>query len=378
VGPDDDVPRPEAAAVDDFPDAVVLPGLVNVHTHLELTTLSGAVADEEFFDWIRHVRRAKEGLSPEEFLAAAEQGVRDAWACGITTVADTGDSGAVVDALSRLGGRGVVFQEVFGPHPDQAADAISALESRVAELAGRAGSTVAVGVSPHAPYTVSPALYGLVADLAIRESLPVALHIAESTDEVALLTRGEGPFATLWQCRGIPEIQTARSPIAFLERTGILETAPLAIHAVQTDDEDLAILHAHHCGIALCLQSNSRHGHGLPPVKAMFDRAMAVGVGTDSVASVESLDLLADVRMVAERAGLGAAEALRLATAEGARALGFDGEIGTLDPGKWADLCVLGVGSAPAGLAERILQGRAEDVLATYVAGRRVYEGRAA
>ncbi|MEE9198038.1 MAG: amidohydrolase family protein, partial [bacterium] len=220
VGPDAEVPRPDDADVEDFPDAVLLPGLVNVHTHLELTTLSGAIEDEEFFDWIRHVRRAKQALSAEEFLAAAEQGVQDAWACGITTVGDTGDSGAVVEALSRLGGRGVVFQEVFGPHPDQAAGAISALEGRVAELAGRAGSTVRVGVSPHAPYTVSAALYRLVAELAIREDLPVALHIAESADEVALVARGEGPFAALWQSRGIPEIRTARSPVAFPERTG--------------------------------------------------------------------------------------------------------------------------------------------------------------
>ena len=377
VGPDAEVPRPDDADVEDFPDAVLLPGLVNVHTHLELTTLSGAIEDEEFFDWIQHVRRAKQALSAEEFLAAAEQGVQDAWACGITTVGDTGDSGAVVEALSRLGGRGVVFQEVFGPHPDQAAGAISALEGRVAELAGRAGSTVRVGVSPHAPYTVSAALYRLVAELAIREDLPVALHIAESADEVALVARGEGPFAALWQSRGIPEIRTARSPVAFLERTGILEAAPLAIHAVQTDGEDLDTLHENHCGVALCLQSNGRHGHGLPPVRSMLDRGMALGVGTDSVASVDSLDLLADLRMVSEGAGLDAEGALRLATAEGARVLGWDAEIGTLDPGKWADLCVRRLGPGTAGLAEGIVRGRAEDVLATYVAGRRVYEGRA-
>jgi 5-methylthioadenosine/S-adenosylhomocysteine deaminase len=109
----------------------------------------------------------------------------------------------------------------------------------------------------------------------------------------------------------------------------------------------------------------------------MLDRGMALGVGTDSVASVGSLDLLADLRMVSEQAGFGAEGALRLATVEGARALGWDAEIGTLDPGKWADLCVRRLGPGTAGLADGIVRGRAEDVLATYVAGRRVYEGRA-
>lgn len=376
VGPDDTVPRPEDAASEEYADGVVLPGFVNVHTHLELTALSGAIDDAAFFDWIQHVRRAKEALSPEDFLAAAEAGVRDAWAHGITTVGDTGDSGAVAEALTRLGGRGVVFHEVFGPHPDQADEASAALEARIGELAARAGSTVRVGVSPHAPYTVSEALYGRVAELALREELPVALHCAESAAEVALVTRGDGPFAALWQRREIPEIQTARSPIAFLERTGILETEPLAIHAVQTDDADLDILHAHRCGVALCLQSNRRHGHGLPRVTAMRDRGMALGVGTDSVASVESLDLLADLRMVCRQGGLGADDALRLATVQGAGVLGWEGEIGSLDPGKWADLCVRRMGPPSTALAEGILLGRAEDVLATYVAGRRVYQGR--
>lgn len=381
MGPDQEVPRPGDAATVDFPDAVVLPGLVNVHTHLELTVLSGAIEEEDFFDWIRHVRRAKQELSPEQLRASAEQGVRDAWRCGITTVGDTGDSGAVVDALSRLGGRGVVFQEVFGPHPDQAAGAIAALETRVAELAARAGSTVRVGVSPHAPYTVSAALYGRVAELAVRDALPVALHIAESPAEVALVTRGRGPFAELWRGRGIPGIETARSPIAYLERTGILQARPLAIHAVQTDGEDLDALCANDCGVALCLQSNGRHGHGFPPVAAMVDRGLALGVGTDSLASVESLDLFPDLRLVCERAGLGAGAALRLVTADAAKVLWLDSEIGTLEPGKWGDLCVRrlapGIRSEPAGLAERVLQGGAEDVLATYVAGRCVYDGRA-
>jgi 5-methylthioadenosine/S-adenosylhomocysteine deaminase len=374
VGPDAAVPRPQGTPTDHLPDAVILPGFVNAHTHLELSGLRGQIEDGEFVDWIQHVRRAKEGIGGAEFLAAARSGVRDAWRNGITTVADTGDTGSVAWALAELGGRGVVYQEVFGPDPAQAGDSFAGLRRAVDGLRRDVPASVTIGVSPHAPYTVSAALYRMVAEYARSEQLPLAVHIAESRAEHALVSQGAGPFADLWARRQIPALVVARSPIAYLDRAGLLGPNVLAIHAVQADAEDVALLRARGVAVAACPRSNARHGHGAPPLAAFLDAGIPVGVGTDSVASVADLDLLADARAARELAQLTSEQALRLVTLDAARAIGLAREVGSLETGKWADLCVLRLGAQPRGdIARQILSVAAANVARTYVAGRLVY-----
>src|SRR5262249_24419146 len=119
IGPESSVPAPPDVPETKLPGITVIPGLVNAHPHLELTALRGQIEEPEFFDWIQHVRRAKQDLNAEAFFEAACAGVREAWSLGVTTVADTGDSGAAARALGALNGHGVVYQEVFGPHPEQ-------------------------------------------------------------------------------------------------------------------------------------------------------------------------------------------------------------------------------------------------------------------
>jgi 5-methylthioadenosine/S-adenosylhomocysteine deaminase len=379
VGPDRDVPRPGGAETIDS-NGLVMPGLVNLHTHLELTALGGSIEDDDFSAWIRHLRDAKDTMSVEAFRLSAEQGVRDAWTWGTTTVADTGDSGAVVDALTSLGGRGVYYQEVFGPHPDQADEALAGLERTYEALVQRAGAAVVVGVSPHAPYTVSRPLYRLVAERAAGENIPVAVHIAESQAEADLVERGTGPFAAAWKQRGIPPIQRARSPIALLEETGVLHPGLLAIHAVRADTPDLELLRDRGCSVALCPVSNVRHGHGAPALRALRGAGLALGIGTDSVASVGSLDLFREMRAARDLGGMTAEEVIELGTIGGARALGMDSQVGSLEEGKWADLCVLSCPPEPGpdrgSLARRILDTGAGDVVQTYVGGRCVYDVR--
>src|SRR5205823_351376 len=153
------------------------PGLVNCHTHLELTHLAGRNAEPAFPQWIRRIRELKEATSAEKMQRAAEQGVRACWAAGVTCVADTGSSGAPLEALARLGGRGIYYQEVFGPDPAQCATSLAELERAVARLSRFAASPLRLGVSPHAPYTVSEPLYRAVAQFARRERLPIAVHL---------------------------------------------------------------------------------------------------------------------------------------------------------------------------------------------------------
>jgi 5-methylthioadenosine/S-adenosylhomocysteine deaminase len=375
VGPDASVPRPVGVPDEAFPDAILIPGLVNAHTHLELTGFDfGAPPEPDFRTWIGRVRRIKETRRPDEFAAAARVGLVESWAGGVTTIGDTGDSGSVIRALSELGGSGVVYQEVFGPHPSQAAESLTGLQRRVDELGRWQAGRVRIGVSPHAPYTVSGPLFAAVAAWAGAESLPLAVHLAESPAESELLLHGAGPFAEVWRERGIP-LPAGRgcSPVEWLERHGVLGERTLCIHVVQAHPADVARLARRAAAVAHCPLSNAAHRHGAAPLADFLAHGISVGVGTDSVLSVGTLDLLAEARTARRLAALDADAALALATLGGARALRLEGEVGSLEPGKWGDCAVILPQSPVGGPAEQVLDSRRADVVATFLGGRDVY-----
>jgi len=376
VGPEVSVPAPPGVLRDRIADAAILPGLVNTHTHLELTGLDGRDTETEFPAWIARMIALKAAREPGDFLAAARRGIQDCWAGGVTTIADTGDSGAVIQALSELGASGIAYHEVFGPHPDQAELAMAAAIRRITELSRLVTGRVRLGLSPHAPYSVSGPLYSRMAALAADYGMPMAVHLAESLDESLLLERAAGGFATVWDRRGIPlPALPGVSPVGWLDQLGVLGPQTLCIHVVQATGSDLDRLAARRVAIAHCPRSNQRHGHGAAPLREMLDRGLRVGVGTDSVASVSPLDLLAEARAARALAGLDAEAALRLVTSDAARALGLDGELGGLAPGKWGDLAIVALPGAvdAANLMDTVLTRRAGDVNLTVLAGREVY-----
>jgi len=337
VGPHAQVPTPPGTETREFRDGVLVPGLVNCHTHLELTHLAGQNAESEFARWIRRVRELKDATPPDAFDAAAVAGVKDCWARGVTCVAETGSTGAVMRALYDLGGRGIVYQEVFGPDPAQLDASMRELDAAILQLRRLATSQLVLGVSPHAPYTVSAPLYEAVAAFARRERLPLAVHLAESKEEGRFVRDGTGPLADAWRARGIPVEARGCSPVEYVRRHGALTPGTLCIHCVQADADDVAVLRDAGAAIAHCPRSNREHGHGAAPLAAFRSAGLRVGLGTDSVVSVGELDLWAE----ADAARLGWEDALRMLTLEGARALGWDAEIGSLEVGKAGDLAVL-------------------------------------
>jgi 5-methylthioadenosine/S-adenosylhomocysteine deaminase len=365
VGPDAAVPTPPGAEVLEFPGAVLVPGLVNCHTHLELTHLAGRNGEADFARWLRRVRDLKDATTPDEFAAAAEGGIRDGWARGVTCVAETGSSGAVIAALARLGGRGIVYHEVFGPDPATSAAPLRDLEAAIVRLNPHVSDRVRLGLSPHSPVTVSEPLFRAVAQLARLERLPLAVHLAESPAESQLVREGTGLFAERLRARGIPVQPRGVSPVRYLADIGVLPAADcdlrtLCIHCVQVDAADIALLRDRGAAVAACPRSNRAHGHGEAPVAALRAAGVPLGLGTDSVVSVPDLDLWAE----AEAAGLGWEDALRLLTIEGARVLGWDDRIGSLEVGKDADLAVLSPCPPPGGRATSVL---------TVIAGRVVH-----
>lgn len=331
----------------DLGDVMLLPGLVNAHCHLELTAMRGFLDGLGFREWIVRLTLARRAvLTPDMLLDAARLGVDEGLQYGITTFADTGDTGAGFDAMLERGARGLCYREVFGPDPAQCDEAVAALDAKVAEMQERATSLVGVGVSPHAPYTVSDALFRATASLARARKLPLAVHIAESEAESQLVERASGEFAEAFRARGLDVSPRARTPIALLESLGVLDARALLIHCVRVDADDIGAIARHDCPVAHCPASNAKLGHGIAPLAALLAAGVRVGVGTDSVASNDRMDLLDEARLASlfatAREGrhdaLGAERALELATLGGARALGLDGEIGTLEVGKAADL----------------------------------------
>lgn len=334
--------------------AFLLPGLVNAHTHLELTAMRGYLEDSAFRPWLLRLTQARaQALDDRACLASARLGIAEGLLAGITTYADTSASGVVVDAMVQMGARGIVYQETFGPHPEQCDASLQELRQRIALLTPRASPLVRLGVSPHAPYTVSDALYRAVAAFAAAAALPVAVHIAESEAERSFVAEGTGPFADGWRARGIPVVRRAQSPIALLAATGVLDTKPLLVHCVHLAADDLSVIAAAQCAIAHCPASNAKLGHGIAPLADMLDSGAVVALGTDSVASSNRMDLLDEARLAVLLAradgragGIDARQALELATLGGAAAVGLKTEIGSLETGKAADLAAFRIDPA--------------------------------
>lgn len=377
VGPASGIPDPPGGTTIPLgPHHALLPGFINTHTHLELTGFDSDAPEADFNQWIRRIIALKAQRSPQDFLLAAKQGIRDGWAQGVTTVADTGDSGAVIAALAELGGSGISYHEVFGPHPDQAETQFGNWVVRVEQLAGLVNERVRLGVSPHAPYSVSGPLYRRVAEFAAQRGFPVAVHLAESEAESQLIECGEGEFARAWQGRGIPMPDSVgRTPVQWLDQHRVLTPATLCIHMVRAGGDDLDLVAQRGSAIAHCPRSNRRHRHGPAPLTAMLKRGLRIGVGTDSVASVSPLDLLAEATAAREIGGLTASQALALVTTSAASALGLQSEIGSLTTGKWADLVGFDLGGPvdAAQLADTVLTRGGAAVRLTVVSGREVY-----
>ncbi|MES2304403.1 MAG: amidohydrolase family protein [Gemmatimonadota bacterium] len=373
VGPNGSVPRTEQMEQHDLLGAALLPGFVNTHTHLELTGFAGLVEDEDFWSWIKHLIALKATRSDDAFFAAAEQGIRDCWRGGVTTICDTGSTGQVIAALASVGGSGVAHHEVFGPDPDDCGPAMIRFGADLERLGRFATGRVQLGVSPHAPYTVSGPLYRAAAELARAQGLPIAVHVAEPPAESALLADFSGTFADSWRARGIARPTASPiSPIAWLEEHGVLSPGTLCIHVINVSDADADLMRRHDCAVAHCPRSNRRHHQLGAPMQRYLDRGLRIGLGTDSVVSVAPLDLLAEARAAQRLTGWNASSALRALTLGGAEALGLEPEIGSLEVGKWGDLTAIRLpagGDPEAG----VLASSLADVSATWLAGRAVH-----
>ena len=298
-----------------FAGAVILPGLVNAHTHLEYAAMGGFGDGMAFGPWIEdHIRR-KAATAEGDALEQARAGAAACLRSGVTTIADCSYSGAVADAAAEAGLRAIVYVEGFSDWPDLR----SRTESRLDALTTT--GLVRAGVSPHAPFTVTLDDYRMLVGLARERGLPIATHLLES----------------------------ARETMHLDEFRDVLGADTVAIHVVYADPADIELMATLDVPAVHCPRSNALLGCGIAPLPELLAAGIRVGLGTDSPSSAIDFDMWAEMRaaVMHARARLGRADAisaraaLELATTGGAAALGLGSHTGTLTPGKAADLCVL-------------------------------------
>jgi cytosine/adenosine deaminase-related metal-dependent hydrolase len=390
IGPFAEMPSRSAAQLIDLGAAILLPGLINAHAHPELTMLRGLLDDLPFHEWIPSLIRCKRAaqLTFDDYLTAARWTCVESLRAGITTMAATEDSGAAVLALREARMRGLVYLEVFGPAPDQVSASMQTLTEKVERFGRETSGRVRIGVSPHAPYSVSDDLYAEVARFAKREQLPMATHAAEAEVEELLVRSAMGPFAAGLRSRGIATQPRGQSTLELLQRTGVLDCAPLLIHALRLSDDDIRSAAAAGATVAHCPIANARLGHGIARIVEMQAAGLPVILGTDSAASNNRLDILEEARaaQLLQRARLQSASALpsselvNMVTIDAARVLGIADRCGSLEVGKDADFCVVSIAHphnipAPDPLAALFHSARGSDVIMTAVAGEMLYVG---
>src|ERR1044072_9777810 len=259
-------------------------------------------------------------MTADDIRVSATWGACEAVRAGITCVGDASDAGLMsMMALRDVGLRGVVYQESFGPDARRAKENFEKLQSKVDHLRTLQNDLLRPGVSPHAPYTVCGAQLEMIAEYASTEGVPLMMHAAESAAEEQFVREGCGAFADGLARRSIEWVARGVSTIQYLKQVGVLEVKPLLAHCIRVDDRDIETLRETETKVAHCPKSNAKLGHGRAPFARFLEAGIAVGFGSDSVASNNTCDILEKARFatLTARAGGGfvpGADALRVAT----------------------------------------------------------------
>ncbi len=331
----------------DLGEGVLLPGLVNAHTHLELSHLAGLWrrAPEGFVPWIEAVVDARGRVAPEAARASCRQAIADLEAGGTVAVGDVSNALDHVDLLEASPLSAVVFHELLAWDPHRAENALASATERERSLAV---TRTRIRLAAHAPHSVSADLFRLL----LGRGGVASVHVAESDSEVRFLAQGDGDWSDFLVRRGLGAVSFTpprKSPVAHLDTLGVLVPGLLAVHCVQTTEPDWAVLARRGVSVALCPRSNRNLGVGSPPVLGMLEAGVRLCLGTDSLGSAETLDVLDEaVLLRKELPELDPVTLLRMATIHGAEALGFT-DLGVIASGQRA---CFAFAAAPARLGD--------------------------
>ncbi len=313
----------------DLGEHVLTSGLVNAHAHLELSGLAGRLdPGSEFGAWVRRLLELRSQRGRRELCADSRRGARRCLATGTTLVGDLDTTGGSERGLAGLPLRVRLFREVLDAH-DPARTAAALLRVRRA-LPRRARRTE--GIAPHAPYSASPALLASLGRLARRRGIPVSVHWSETRAELDWLEHGRGPLAALLGPA------PAKSGLDLLAEAGLLGPTLALVHGNHPHESELARIASAGVTLVHCPGSHAWFGREPFPLARYLRAGVRLALGTDSLASNEDLDLLREVSLLRRaHPALAPSTAWRMATEEGARALGHAGRAGVLLPGAFAD-----------------------------------------
>ncbi len=345
VGRSSEVPVEAGEEVRDLGDAVLAPGLINAHCHLDYTCLRGELDwHGSFVEWLLKIVAAKKLHSEDNYAQAIARGAEELVDYGATTVVNVAAFPRVFDLVPGLPLRTIwcfelidLFQQAS---PEEMVRKLEGFIDARPQLAGR------YGFSPHAPYTASGGLYMLSARAAAARGVLVTTHVGETQDEDDMFRRGSGPMYDYFTRAGRNMADCKQlGPVQMLAEWGVLGTNCLAVHANSLTPHDMKLIQKTGTHVVHCPKSHRYFNRGVPILSALWELGVNICLGTDSLASNNSLNMFAEMQALAHvYPRLPADQILEMATRNGAAALGLAGKLGEITPGALADLIAVPTG----------------------------------
>lgn len=384
--------------VRDFGMAAIMPGFVDCHTHLEFSLMRGILNDTPYASWKAFINEKMSLLTTQDWFDSAYMGAYEALTAGITTVADVTSTGACLPAIDELGLRGIVYRGVGAPARKQVEGEMERAVEQIGQWRDRFDDgRIQIGIAPENLFSCHPQILKEVADYAKASGTPVAMHLAGSQEECDFIRYGSSVFSiandtsdhrSLATRQSVELLPAGCSPVQYALNWDILDAPQiLAIHCVKLDDHDIELLRDHNVSVAVTPRACAKLGQGLARIPEMRRAGIAVGLGSDSPAASDSMDPIAEMRfaMLALRATHGkdgfieGPDMIRIATLDSARALGLDHLVGSLDPGKKADVIAVDLSDsrqAPTHFPTSAVvhTSSRDDVVMTMVDGNIVYD----
>lgn len=336
----------EKAGIIDVGDGILMPALVNAHTHISLSDAGEVNTKKPFSEWLMDLIAYRRLLTDSDILTSSTNGLRELIRNGITT---TGDSDLnLIPLQSALANdfRGVFYFEVFG-----LVNLIQTLGiwkyKRVLKKADRLANKITrIGISPHTPYTVTPAVMRFASSYADQHKLPVSMHVAESMGEIEFMRSRKCEYRKMFAPfeRRIPT--TELTPLNYVDSYGIINNRFICAHGVHLADDEFNLLAKRSASLVTCPSSNHNLHAGHLDIRKPLDASVNLCVGTDSPASGDGYDLFNELRLAlripdGDEISIEPVKALEMITTNPAKALGFEDEVGTIEAGKAADLIAL-------------------------------------
>ena len=338
-----DISNHESCQIVDLGNSAIVPGLVNTHTHLELTHLHKCINyNGDFTDWIRQLLNIKKDWTESESLSSIRSGIKNSLESGTTTVADITRNGLALEELQKSKIRKTLFYELIDFYPDSVESTIDNFKNLIKDV--KHNDLLSIGIFPHAPYTVSKELYRECKRVSNEMNICIATHISETIDEANFLTRGAGNFVSLlrdfdmlndWNPPGL-------RPVNYMNNIGFLENGCILVHCNYLTGEEVDHIEESNSTIVFCPRSHKYFRHKDHPFYMLGNRNINIALGTDSLASNDSLSILDEMKYIyTQHKTSKPQDILYMGTIAGATALRLKNKIGKLEEGYDADIAVI-------------------------------------